>query len=140
MQIRHALSALAVIFLVPVAAGAQQPTGDSTSAHHKHAAVMRPKISQDSARVIVRAKVPNGQVKSAELEHEHGTLVYSYDITVPNQGGIEEVQVSALDGHVVSTNHETAAAERAEQQKEARERSMKHPAGAKAMNDSTQKR
>lgn len=47
--------------------------------------------------------------------------------------------MSALDRRVVSTKHETAAAERAEQHKEARERSMT-PAGAQSMNDSTQKR
>jgi uncharacterized membrane protein YkoI len=72
------------------------------------------KISQDSARVIALAKVPNGKVKGEELEREHGTVIYSYDIAVPGKSGITEVNVSAIDGHVVAVQHESAADERKE--------------------------
>ena len=76
------------------------------------------KISQDSARKIALAQVPNGKVTKHELERENGTVVYSYDIKVKGQAGFEEVNVSAIDGSVVSKTHETAKQEAAEKKAE----------------------
>ena len=53
-----------------------------------------------------------------ELERENGTVVYSYDIKVKGQAGFEEVNVSAIDGSVVSKTHETAKQEAAEKKAE----------------------
>src|SRR4051812_9738578 len=39
------------------------------------------KISQDSAQRVALAEVPNGTISSVELEHEHHTTVYSFDIS-----------------------------------------------------------
>ncbi|MDP9206557.1 MAG: PepSY domain-containing protein [Gemmatimonadota bacterium] len=72
------------------------------------------KISEDSARVIALREVPNGNVKSSELEREHGKLIYSFDITTPGKTGIEEINVSAIDGSVVAREHETAKMEKKE--------------------------
>ena len=80
------------------------------------------KVSKDSAQTIALAKVPNGTVSEAELEHEHGTTVWSFDITQPNKSGVEEVLVSAITGKVIYKVHESAAHERAE----ARADSTKH--------------
>jgi hypothetical protein len=85
------------------------------------AAKPAPRISMQAARASALAIVPNGRVKSAELETENGRLVYSFDITVPNRTGIEEVQISAIDGRLISRTHESPAAERAEKRAEARE-------------------
>ncbi|HEX8850824.1 MAG TPA: PepSY domain-containing protein [Gemmatimonadaceae bacterium] len=71
-------------------------------------------IGADSAQAIALAQVPNGRVREAELENEQGTLVYSYDIKVRGKSGVEEVLVDAKTGAVVSTKHESAAAERKE--------------------------
>jgi uncharacterized membrane protein YkoI len=76
------------------------------------------KITQDSARKIALAQVPNGKVAKHELERENGTVVYSFDIRVKGQPGYEEVNVSAIDGSVVSKQHETAAQEKAERKAE----------------------
>ena len=84
------------------------------------------KISQDSAQTIALAKVPGGTVSEVELEHEHGTAVYSFDITQAGKSGVEEVLVSAIDGHVVWKGHESARHERAEQRADAR--ATKHAA------------
>ncbi len=67
-------------------------------------------------------------MKSAELEKEKGTLVWSFDIANEKGGGITEVLVSAIDGHVVETKAETAKAEAKEKAQEAKERkkSTKH--------------
>lgn len=76
------------------------------------------KITLDAARATALAKVPNGKVESEELEKEHGKLVYSFDISVPGKSGVEEVNVSAITGKVVSKHHESAAAEEKEKEKE----------------------
>src|SRR5689334_25251472 len=81
------------------------------------------KVSEADARATALKEVPNGTVKSEELEREKGKLIYSYDITVPGKTGIEEVNVNAIDGSVVGKpHHETAKAEKAEAKKEAKEK------------------
>jgi hypothetical protein len=84
------------------------------------AAGQRPRISMQVARAHALALVPHGTVRSAELEREHGTLIYSFDIQAPGRAGIEEVQISALTGRLVSRSHESPAAEHREAQAEAR--------------------
>ena len=80
------------------------------------------KISEATARATALKEVPNGTVKSSELEREHGKLIYSYDITVPGKTGIEEVNVNAIDGSVVAKEHETPKAEKKEAVQEAKEK------------------
>src|ERR1700681_323987 len=76
------------------------------------------KISLETARATALAKVPNGEVRSEELEKEHGKLIYSFDIAVPGKSGIEEVNVSAITGKVVGVHHESAKDEKKEAAKE----------------------
>ena len=64
------------------------------------------KITEDSARVLALHRVPGGTIEALELEHENGTLVYSWDVKVPGKAGITEVQISAIDGKVVAVEHE----------------------------------
>ena len=80
------------------------------------------KVSEATARATALKEVPNGVVKSSELEREGGKLIYSYDITVPGKTGIDEVNVNAVDGSVVAKQHETPKAEKAEAVKEAKEK------------------
>jgi len=100
----------------------------AAAAKSDHAALMKEaKISEAKAREIALKQAP-GTVKSAELEKEKGTLVWSFDIANEKGGGITEVLVSAIDGHVVETKAETAKAEAKEKAQEAKERkkSTKH--------------
>jgi uncharacterized membrane protein YkoI len=76
------------------------------------------KVTLEAARATALAKVPKGVIQSEELEKEHGKLVYSFDISVPGKSGVEEVNVSAITGKVVSKHHESAAAEKKEKEKE----------------------
>jgi uncharacterized membrane protein YkoI len=76
------------------------------------------KISEETARATALAKVPNGSVKSNELEKEHGKLIYSYDITVPGKSGVEQVNVDAVTGKVIAKVHESAKTEKKEAEKE----------------------
>jgi uncharacterized membrane protein YkoI len=65
------------------------------------------KVTADSALKVALARVPNGKMKSGEIEREDGRLVYSFDLVVTGKKGIEEVQVDALTGRVVSVELET---------------------------------
>jgi uncharacterized membrane protein YkoI len=80
------------------------------------------KISEETARATALKQVPNGTIKSSELEREHGKLIYSFDISVPGKTGIDEVNVNAIDGSVVAKQHETPKAEKAEATQEAKEK------------------
>ena len=80
------------------------------------------RVSMKAARAKALARVPHGKIQSAELEREHGKLIYSFDIRVPGKSGIEEVQVDAIKGRVVSMVHENPKAER----KEARQEKLEH--------------
>lgn len=73
------------------------------------------KISESSASKIARARVPNGRIQGVELERERGALIYSYELKVPHKSGIEEVNVDAKTGRVVSVQHESPASEKSEQ-------------------------
>ncbi|MEP7016088.1 MAG: PepSY domain-containing protein [Verrucomicrobiota bacterium] len=82
------------------------------------------KITQEQATKIALAKVPNGKTTSAELEKEHGELIWSFDISTPKSRNITEIQVDAKTGKIVSNRIETpkdqakeAAADKLEKKK-----------------------
>jgi uncharacterized membrane protein YkoI len=65
------------------------------------------KITQADAENTALAKVPGGKIESSELENEHGKLIWSFDISVPNSPNITEVDVDAKTGEIVSQKIET---------------------------------
>jgi uncharacterized membrane protein YkoI len=69
------------------------------------------KVSYEDAHKTALAKVKGAEIKSAEIEREKGKLVYSFDMKQKGKSGIDEVQVDAATGEVVSVEHEDAAAE-----------------------------
>jgi hypothetical protein len=78
------------------------------------------KISQEQATRTALAKVPGGVIKSAELEREHGKLVWSFDLAQAGKRGVTEVMVDALTGKIVSLKKETDAEEAREAAAEAK--------------------
>jgi hypothetical protein len=108
---------LALFAVLGVAAAA--PVPPHAGAKTKQATHAR--VSMKTARATALAKVPGGKVQAAELEREHGMLIYSFDIRVPGKSGIEEVQVDAIHGAVVSMAHEGPQAERKEARQEKQE-------------------
>ena len=77
------------------------------------------RISRDSARTIALARVAAGsKVRKSRLERENGVAVYTFDIRVPNQTGVEHILVNAADGSVVSQTHVAPKPEKAEAKKE----------------------
>lgn len=140
MNITRMLAVAAAAALVASPAIAQKDTSHGkmvasvakTNAHPRPRKAKREnlkaetKISRDSARAVALSKVPAGsRIRSTELEREKGTIVYSFDIKVPKQAGVEEVLVSAIDGSVVAQSHESPKQERTEARKEKAE--MKKP-------------
>jgi len=75
------------------------------------------KISVEDARATALKKVP-GEIQEEELEKENGKLVYSFDIRATGQKDITEVQVSAIDGSIVSVEKENAASEAKEKKQD----------------------
>lgn len=79
------------------------------------------KVAPDDAKAIALAKVPRGRIKKWALEREGGRLIYTFEIVVPGQSGLEEVNIDAIRGDVIEVKHETPKDELREQQQEARE-------------------
>jgi len=77
------------------------PAAFAQSAHHDA------RISLEEARTTALARVP-GTVQSEELEYEGHRWIYSFEIvpSVQDRSGIEEVNVDADTGVVVSVEHE----------------------------------
>jgi peptidase YpeB-like protein len=76
------------------------------------------RIDTATARATALRKVPGGKIVKEELEQENGRLIYSFDIKKGAASGVEEVQVDARDGSVVSVEHESATKEAGEAKKE----------------------
>ena len=77
-----------------------------------------PQVSMAAARAKALQIVPHASVKAAELEREHGKLVYSFDLTLAGRPGVEEVQIDAQSGKLVSHTHESPAKEAQEKRAE----------------------
>ena len=104
------------------AVDAQTTTAARPMKEEKPGLLARARVTPDSARRLAVAQVANGVIDEEEIEEEHGKLVYSFDITVRGRRGVEEVQIDALSGAMVSHEHETprqAARERAADAREA---------------------
>jgi uncharacterized membrane protein YkoI len=79
-----------------------------------------PKITKEEARATALKKVPNGKIKSEELENEKGRWIYSFDVQTAKD--VTEVNVDANTGKVVDVQHESAAKEAAEKKQEEKEK------------------
>jgi uncharacterized membrane protein YkoI len=87
--------------------------------HNQEAKLMaEAKVSKADAEKTALAKAPNGTIKEAEIEKEHGKLIWSFDITTPDTKDITEVAVDAMTGEVVAVEKESAENEARETAKE----------------------
>lgn len=121
---RLAAAVAAAFILGSAGTAAAQQGKPTTPAHQAQQAIVvkeatpglaaRATVAAATANATALAAVPGGHIQEAEIEEEHGRLVYSYDIKVPGRGGIDEVLIDAKTGAVVSKSHEGAAAERRE--------------------------
>jgi uncharacterized membrane protein YkoI len=85
------------------------------------------RITEEAAVAKALGTVPNGKVISVELEREKRQLIYSVDIQAPQRSGVEEIHVSALNGRLLSRQHESVETERKEETAEKKEAGPKLP-------------
>jgi Peptidase propeptide and YPEB domain len=120
------------VLLVPAAAlcvlvqktNAQAPT-------YKHdlpdSLVRAAKVTEANAATAAQKRVPKGAIESVALEREKGKLIYSYDIKLAGKSGVQEVNVDANTGKVISSKHESAKMEKKEAAAEAKEKAKTAP-------------
>lgn len=113
---------LILFVLAATAAGAATPCSihPKNGATEEELAAMA-KVSEDDARKAALASLKDASkatVEDAELEVENGCLVFSFDVAIKGKSGIEEIQVDAGAGKVLSSKHESPAAEAAEKAKD----------------------
>jgi uncharacterized membrane protein YkoI len=81
--------------------------------------VAKARVSEEAARATaLKAASERGKasVKESELEVEDGCLVYSFDIQVEGEKGVQEILVDAGNGQVLKSEHETESQEAKEKQ------------------------
>jgi len=105
-----ALIPLALILAASVA-GAQ---GTAKKAESQADLQKEAKMTMVDARAMALREVPNSKVQAGEIEREGGKLIYSFDMKVANKSGIDEVNIDAMTGKLVSKQHETPKDEKAE--------------------------
>ena len=67
------------------------------------------RVTKAQAQRTALKKAQGGTVKSAEIEREHGHLVWSFDISMPHSKNITEILVDAITGKIVTTQIESPA-------------------------------
>ena len=82
--------------------------------------VSKAKVTETAAATAALKKVPKGTIQGVELEREKGKLIYSYDIKVQGKAGVQEVNVDANSGKVLSNKHESEKQEKKEAAEEAK--------------------
>lgn len=120
---------LTVLLLTGTAATRVEAQGAQARALSKKELALRAeaKVTEDSARAIALKAVPGATVKEGELERENGKLIWSFDLKITGKKGVEEVQVDAITGRIVSREHESEAKEAKEAADEAKAKTVKPP-------------
>ena len=124
-MVRSIMQALVAAGAITVAASttlAAQGTAPTYKRDLPAKLVKQAKVAEADAAKTAAARVPNGRIQAVELENEGGSLIYSYELKVPGRSGIEEINVNARTGKVVSTEHESPASERGEAKAEKAEK------------------
>jgi uncharacterized membrane protein YkoI len=122
---RTALLALAFIAAVGTAANAQAAHKAALTARHKKVETQadlqkEAKMKMADARALAQKTVPTGKIASGEIEREGGKLIYSFDMKSPGKSGIDEVNIDAMTGTLISNQHETPKDEKAEAKADAK--------------------
>ena len=112
-----ALIPLALLLAASVA-GAQ---GTSRKTETQAELQKEAKMTMADARTMALREVPNSKVQAGEIEREGGKLIYSFDMKVAHKSGINEVNIDAMTGKLVSKKHESPKAEKAEAKVDAKE-------------------
>ena len=137
---RLIIRSLACAFVVAAPLAAQTVTVKE----EKPGLLKKARITSDVAIKTAQGKVPGATIASAEIENEKGKLIYTFDMKTAGKDGIDEVNVDAMTGAVLSVAHESAKAEakeeakdKAKARKEATEKAEAKEKAAKAKKPAT---
>lgn len=119
MRIARIIPLAAFALTAAATAGAQAP-GHHQKAETQSELQKEAKMTMAEARALALRTVPNATIKDGEIEREGGKLIYSFDMKVAGKTGIDEVNIDAMTGKLVSNKHETPSAERAEARADAK--------------------
>ena len=111
---RLIIRSLACAFVVAAPLAAQTVTVKE----EKPGLLKKARITSDVAIKTAQGKVPGATIASAEIENEKGKLIYTFDMKTAGKDGIDEVNVDAMTGAVLSVAHESAKAEAKEEAKD----------------------
>ena len=103
LKYMYSINKMCLGFVIGAILGTASAIGSTLQSHAK--------ISKLAAEKIALSQVQTGTIQSAELEEEHGKLIWSLDISTPSSKNITEVQVDARNGRIVSVQIETPAAQ-----------------------------
>ncbi len=127
MKLSHVISTAALALGVMTAPLVAQ-NAKVTVKEEKPGLLARAKVTSDAAIATAQAKVPKGKLASAEIEEENGKLIYSFDFKTEGKSGIDEANVDALTGKLLSFAHESPKAEAKEKAADAKKKGAKKPA------------
>ena len=122
----HKTTLIALAFLAAAGTSASaQATHKPAAAQHKKVETQaelqkEAKMTMADARALAEKTVPKGKIASGEIEREGGKLIYSFDMKVPGKSGIDEVNIDAMTGTLISNKHETPKDEKAEAKADAK--------------------
>jgi uncharacterized membrane protein YkoI len=97
--------------VAPAGEAASAPSGDAAAVKltvEDSSLIARAAVTDAAARATALERVPGGRIVAAELEEEGGALIYSYDVKVEGQEGVQEVHVDAATGKVTQVEHESS--------------------------------
>ncbi len=112
MKFKTIVGALLAVSLL---AGCESEKEDQHESAAKQEKLMaQAKVSKEDATRTALSRVPNGTIKEAELEKEHGKLIWSFDVATADTKDITEVNVDAITGDVIAIQKESAESEKKE--------------------------
>jgi uncharacterized membrane protein YkoI len=117
---RSAIFAFLAVAIPAAAAGAQAPAHRHQKVETQAELQKEAHMTMTDARAMALKAVPNATIQAGEIEREGGKLIYSFDMKVPGKSGIDEVNIDAMTGTLVSKQHETPKDERAESKADAK--------------------
>jgi uncharacterized membrane protein YkoI len=100
------MKVLTTVFALALLAGPAYAKGVKMK-EERPGLLKKAKVTAAAATTTAQAKVPGGKIVSAEIEEENGKLLFSFDVKTDGKAGIDEVNVDAIDGTVLSVQHET---------------------------------
>lgn len=117
---RLATLAFLVIAASATVAGAQSPAHRHKKVETQAELQKEAHMTMADARAMALKTVPNATIQAGEIEREGGRLIYSFDMKVSGQSGIDEVNIDAMTGALVNHQHETPKDERSEAKADAK--------------------